>query len=491
MTHRLSNLVTAFVLAGLAVFLGIMHTLVVAPDAHALSGVGRGPGYVSADGWWLGTYRLDDGGQGFCLNAGKPSPTGHALEYAEGSALDWYTPEQAASLAYISRMWAGTSDPVTAAAGQVATWLVAGLNGHTPEEVAGRAGADAGRVLARANEMVDEASRLGSTSVRADVVLELAETGPGRVRVELSVLRPSGSEQLPPGAHSATVELDGAAFTDGSATAELPTGTDVEIVPTGTDPSVTVSARVRLDRLPYGDRLLVAVPYDDAQAVLIAVPATAEAAAQTSVSGPSPLPFQPLVTTVTSAPEAAPGALIHDRLTVTVDTGDGLLPSWGVRAGEDGFEPVEAVVESTLHGPFSDPIAESPTIPGDAPVVCTVSTTVNGTGEYDTPACTLPAAGHYVWTERIEPADVPEDGGGERIRPWQSAFGVASEVTVASAPAEAGPIDTVPPALASTGSQEDGAAAGLAALLVGSGIVSAVLAGVVRRRLRRPAHRRA
>ncbi len=280
MTHRISTFVTAFALAGLAVFLGILQALVTTPDARALTGAGHGPGYLSRDGWWLGTYRMDDGRQGFCLNAGKPSPTGHGLDYAEAAALGWYTPQQAASLAYISRSWAGTGDQLTAAAGQIATWLVAGLNGHTPEEVAARAGADAPRVLARAHEMVDEAARQGSNTVRADTVVELAEAGPGRVRVELTVVRPAGSELVAPGSHLAGVTLVGATFDDGSTTAELPNGTDVEITPTGTDTSVTVTAHAEFSALPYGDRMLVAVPHDDAQAVLIAVPATAEASAE-------------------------------------------------------------------------------------------------------------------------------------------------------------------------------------------------------------------
>ncbi len=491
MTHRISTFVTAFALAGLAVFLGILQALVTTPDARALTGAGHGPGYLSRDGWWLGTYRMDDGRQGFCLNAGKPSPTGHGLDYAEAAALGWYTPQQAASLAYISRSWAGTGDQLTAAAGQIATWLVAGLNGHTPEEVAARAGADAPRVLARAHEMVDEAARQGSNTVRADTVVELAEAGPGRVRVELTVVRPAGSELVAPGSHLAGVTLVGATFDDGSTTAELPNGTDVEITPTGTDTSVTVTAHAEFSALPYGDRMLVAVPHDDAQAVLIAVPATAEASAEAVVKGPSPLPFPPLVATVTSTAVAAPGAAVHDRLTVTVDTGDGLLPSWGVRATDDGFEPVDATVESTLHGPFSDPIVESDAVPEGSPVVCVVETAVNGTGEYETPECTLPAAGHYVWTERIDPAAVEPDAGGERIRPWQSAFGIASEITLVSEPAESRRVDGSTTRLAATGTAPGARTLVLTAVLLISGCIVVAIVQPFLLRLLRPNHRRA
>ncbi|MDN4616139.1 hypothetical protein P5G50_16955 [Leifsonia sp. F6_8S_P_1B] len=434
MITRISHLRTIVSLAGAAVLLGVLSGLLPASGARALEGVGHGPGYMSTDGWWLGTYRLDDGAQGFCLNAGKPSPTGHTLDYADGAGLGWYTPEQGAQLAYISRNWAGTDDRLTAAAGQLATWLVAGLGGHSLESVAARAGADADAAIARARQMKAEAESRGSTGVHAEALVELAETGPGRVRVEVTVARLSGAELLAPGAHAARVTLTGATFEDGSTTSAIPTGTDVPIVPTGSEASVSVTATAALQMLPYGGGLRVAVPHDDAQALLVAVPATATAEAGASVTGPSPLPFQPTVTTVTSAAEAAPGTAIVDHLTVGVATGDGLLPTWPVRGGDDGFEAVEVVVESRLLGPFPAPIEQAPAVPADAPEVCAVSTTVTGTGDYTTPECTVPEPGYYVWVERIDPGAVPPELGGERVREWQSGFGVAEEVTRVLAP---------------------------------------------------------
>lgn len=484
MTHRISHLLTATALAGLAVFLGVLQALVPASSAHSLSGVGHGPGYLSSDGWWLGTYRLDDGAQGFCLNAGKKSPTGHSLEYADGDALGWFSPEQAARLAYISRTWAGTDDRLTAAAGQIATWMVSGLNGHSAESYAARAGADAGAVLALANAMAEESARLASTAVRAEAVVELAETGPGRVRVELTADRLSGSELLPAAAHSAVVALDGARFADGSSTATVETGRDVPIVPDGREASVAVMATASLDRLPYGTGLRVAVPQGDVQSLLMAVPASTTASAGASVSGPSPLPFQPTVETTTSASVVTVGDRITDQLRVSVASADGLLPTWGVHASEEGFLPVEAVVESSLLGPFPEPIHAADSIPEGAPVVCTVETVVDGVGEYDTPSCLLSEPGYYVWTERIDPERVAPELGGMRMLPWRSAFGVASEITHAL-PLPA-PVSVPATALAETGADSDVAlgwgAAGIAA--VGLGVVALIGAGRVQRAAR-------
>jgi hypothetical protein len=118
-----------------------------------------------------------------------------------------------------------------------------------------------------------------------------------------------------------------------------------------------------------------------------------------------------------------------------------------VRSGEDGFVPVEVTVESRLLGPFPSPIEQAPAVPADAPEVCTVLTTVSGTGDYDTPECTVPASGYYVWVERIDPGAVAPGHGGERVREWQSPFGVAEEVTRVVEPTVTHVVPTPTPAV--------------------------------------------
>jgi hypothetical protein len=469
MTQRITTTITAFALFAFLIFISVVHS---ASRAQALSSDGHGPGYFSSDGWWLGSYTLDDGSRGFCLHAGRPSPVGHGVDYVEGATLDWFSPEQAAKLAYISRTWAGTSDRTTAAAGQIATWIISGLNGKSAESYAARAGADAATVLNRARSMVDEAGRQASSAVTATTTVELSEAGPGRARVELAVEWLSGTAMLPPEVHRARLELTGALFEDGTASATVANGVDVAIVPTGTDQTVSVTATATFDGLPYGDRLRVAVADGDFQSLLVAIPATAEASAEVETTGVSPLPFQPRVTTVTSAAEAMPGATITDHLTVEAEQGDGLLPTWAVWSSLDGLEPVEATIESTLLGPFHDAITPAPTAPEGAPVVCTVEVVVTGPGEYETPGCSLPAPGLYVWVEKIDPARTPADQGGSRMRPWQSSFGIASEITSVSAPV---------PVLAATGSEPAATPwIGGGALIVGTAI--AFLSALRRRR---------
>ncbi|WP_374009733.1 hypothetical protein [Leifsonia sp. LS-T14] len=502
MTHRPFTFITAVSLVGLAVFLGILQSLfAAAAPSRALTGDGRGPGYLSSDGWWLGAYHFDDGALGFCLNAGKLAPVGLQYSYADPAGMGWWTAEQSAVFAYISRTWAGSGDRLTAGAGQLATWMYAGMSDVDAQNHAGRAGADTDAVYARALQMLAEAKQRGSTGVRAAIVAELADTGPGRVRVELTVDRLSGPELLPAGAHSVTITLQGATFADGTATASIRSGTDVPIVPADSGSTVSVSASATASGLPYGKDVTVALPTVDAQAILIARSSTVSAAANTTATGPSPLPFQPIVQTETSTPVAEPGAAISDRLTVGVREGDGLLPTWGVRPTADGLAPVPAVVQSTLYGPFTDPIVPSGEPPAGAPSVCTVETAVDGAGEYTTPSCIIPAAGYYVWTERIDPSRTAAEDGGARLKPWTSTFGVATEVTRAEAPvaAPSAPREGARPAateLADTGSDVIvPALAGGGATAAGAGLIAA--SGVRSRRTnsgrraRRPRGRRA
>jgi hypothetical protein len=485
MTHRITTITTALSLGGLLFFLSLVFGV---PGAQALTSSGHGVGYTSNTGWWLGSYSLDDGSRGFCLQAGRPSPVGHPSDYVEGDQLGWFSPAQSAQLAYISRNWAGTDDRGTAAAGQIATWMVAGMNEKTPDFYAARAGADAAAVLARARAMVAESGQEASLGVTAAADVQLSEQGPSAVKVELTVDRLSGPVTPASSTHTGRLDLTGATFEDGSTSATVGNGVDLPIVPTGDEPTVSVSVTAVFSALPYGDRIRVAVSRDDAQALLVAVPASAAAQAGGERRGISPLPFQPTVRTVTSATDAQPGAAITDHLVVEVEKADGLLPHWGLRLPErDGDTPesevapipVEAVVASSLLGPFADEIVSAPTVPADAPVVCTVEILVSGPGEYDTPACTLTARGFYVWVEKIDPARTPADQGGSRMRPWQAAFGVASEVTHVTAPVA----PAAPAALAATGLELDLAgvawAAG-AALAVGT---AAVVLGTRRRRL--------
>jgi len=465
-----------------------------ASPAMATTVTGRGVGYLSSadGGFWLGSWQLDDGRLAFCVNTERSTPNGG--EYTPDDGAGWYSPDDAAKLAYISRTWASSADRATAAAGQIATWSVTGLGRHSIDQYAAMAGADATTVRQLALAIMDETAARASRGVSATLALVTTADGP-TVTADLVVDRLStGSSLVDAGSHLGTVTLAGATFEDGSTSKQVPNGVATPIVLTGANAVQTASATVSFEALPYGSSLAMGESTSGAQNLLVAAPATATASASLQTTMPSRLPFQPVVSTQTSAAEAAPGATVHDLLTIDVQRGPGLSSEWGVHGPDGGpFAPVPVTVRSTLLGPFAEPVAEADAPPLDAPVVCEVELVVSaGPGQYATPECVLPSHGFFVWVERIEPSDTPADLGGELILPWTSRFGVASEVTYAprpEAPAEQPPIPSAP-RLPETGIPVSAAPSALASLIAtGLGVAALILSS--RRRGRTRTHVRA
>lgn len=125
------------------------------------------------------------------------------------------------------------------------------------------------------------------------------------------------------------------------------------------------------------------------------------------------VPWQPNVTTQTSAQTAKPGAKITDTLTVS-----SLQPGATIE------------VTTSLYGPFKNKPAEADVPPKDAPVVGTLTLTVtaddNGEATVTTEALTVNKPGYYVWHETI--AETPEH------EAWTAVFGQATETTQVIAP---------------------------------------------------------
>ena len=477
--RRFAAILTA--LTTVATTIGLL--LSGAPPATAAVSTGHGVGHLAENGVsWIGSYRLDDGSLVFCLEVGKKAPTGHDYQFVDSATLGRFTPDDLARLAYISRTAAPSADPTEAAAGQLATWRIAGLDGRSPEYYAARAGASAQAVLDRSSQLLAAADAPSGASrgVTGSVTLTPADDD-NRLTVTSGLtvdFLASGPTALAPGVHSGTMSLSGAVFDDGRAERTVSNGETVSITTTGTDPASTVAAMVRYNDLPYGSAFTAGHAGDDVQQVLVARPGSASGSATILSTVPSTKPFQPVVNTKTSKATAAAGEAISDELTVSAlvdESRDDLLPVWGVyrpatpppagsvsAVDENGMLPIPVVVESSLLGPFSDPIEPAAEPPAGAPVVCSVEVRIEtGPGNYRTPECVLPGSGYFVWVERISPSRTPVEQGGSRILPWQSPFGTASEVTfVAPPPApELPPAPAAPaaaPVLADTGSGDTG-----------------------------------
>ncbi|ARC55820.1 hypothetical protein AS850_01845 [Frondihabitans sp. 762G35] len=415
--------------------LATLAALVALPatPATAVSSTGHGRGHLwKGDGFsWLGSYRLDDGRFAFCLEVGKPSPVGNDYATTTSEELPGLPSAQVAKLAYIARTWAAAPDDDTAAAGQLAVWSLTGLAGQTLEHYAQRANERADVVLQRARQMLAEADERATLSVRAEIKLSVRDDGGAIVRADVLTNRVgSGATLVPDGLHTGSLSLAGATFADGTTRAEIPNGRRVTVLPRTSGSVVRVRADVTYSGLPYGRAVTVGRSPAGSQALLFSAQGTVARGATDTSETISPRPFQPRVVTTTSSAVASAGAMLTDRLDVGVEPGDGLLDVWGIHGDVTERRPVPVTVRSRLLGPLPEAPVESAEWPDDAPVVCEVATVVdNGPGSYETTACRLPSSGHFVWVETISPDDTPVDQGRDRLRPWRSPFGVATETT--------------------------------------------------------------
>ncbi|PJJ62290.1 hypothetical protein CLV54_2087 [Compostimonas suwonensis] len=408
----------------------------LAPESASAAIAGRHAGHVwNGDGQsFLGSYRLDDGTVAYCIDQPSGPPVG--VDYSgPDTAARVADGDSQATLAYLMRQWGGTGDATEAAAVALNVWRITGLGGHDASYYAARANEQAGAVLAAADAQLAEAGSRASRGAAASVIVEVGADGlSGSVRADLTVDRLGGAELLPAGSHTATVTLQGATFADtASATSTIANGVSVAIVPDAT-PVVTVSASARFADLPYGSALAVRHPDDPSRQRLIAA-GTLTVTAEGGASAPPVLrsvPFQPVVVTRTSDERAEAGAQLSDHLQVSAQqTAENPDALWGVFGDAASPSPVPVVVRSTLWGPFSARPQQQAQVPEGAPSVCEVEVTVTAPGDYETPPCTIPGPGYYVWSERIDPDDTPNEQGGALVREWAGEFGVTSEVTLA------------------------------------------------------------
>jgi hypothetical protein len=429
------NRIPRILLAALLSLFAVSLALAGGTTASAVQAVAHGQGVL----WnvdhtsWLGNYELDDGNHGYCIDVVRPAPRGADFDYVDGGAAGWFPRDDAARLAYISQRWGAPGDPLTAAAAQLAVWTITGLAGHDQAYFAQRANADADLVLQAANHMIQLANGGGGASRGASAAVELDLDGAtGTVVSQLSVDYLAGAATLPARSFDGRMTLHGATFDGGATSAVVPNGVITPIHPHQSGATEEVSVEVEYTGLPFGSGFRLGRNTGDSQNLLVTHPFTTTARATDAERGPTGLPFRPRVQTTTSAAVAEPGSTLTDYLELGVHPDSATDGEWGVYRATDGsLNPVPVVIESVLLGPFTTRPGEADAAPADAPVICRVETEVDtGPGVVETPPCTVPGAGYYVWTDSIDPARTPAEKGGDRLEAWESRFGVASETTV-------------------------------------------------------------
>lgn len=366
-----------------------------AADGHEL----RGPG-VAHPATWLGSYATFGGDPwAWCVDAGRAAPlpgyawaTSRLRDPRTSYLLTRYGPPgQLADHAAISYLV------------HTSTALPHDARNAVPTSPPTRAGID---LPGRVSQLAADADAQAGP-YRVDVRIDWAGDGLTGT-VTLDVLAASGTAAA---GWAGEVTLsgpvrwaDGADATRALVTTAGPLVWPVQATGAGT---VTASAQVHVPNdeveLHTPDRAGVQRLVTQAPLQPVTGSATSERA-----------PFTPLVVTRTSESVLPQPGSLTDTLTVSTAAGTTWLPGHGV------------TVASTLWGPFDAPPTQAPAPPAGAPVAGTVSTVVDGPGEWTTPAVAAPRPGYYVWTERIAP-DAEQTG-------FTSTFGAASETTVVEAP---------------------------------------------------------
>jgi hypothetical protein len=123
-------------------------------------------GFSLKNGGFIGNFLMPDGSVTYCLDLHHGPPTSHV--YGEPTRANYFvtsegptlTSSEVQALQHLMMLTGKTSDPVEAAATQLAVWRITGLFGRSTAYVSRLAGKHAGVVLARSSALLEQARAL-------------------------------------------------------------------------------------------------------------------------------------------------------------------------------------------------------------------------------------------------------------------------------------------------------------------------------------------
>lgn len=433
------------VVATLSMVVGVSY---FGAAAFAATGVGHHAGHTwDGDGTsFIGSYAFDDSTFGYCMDAAYGPPTFFSYTNQVVTSFQredgiWLDSNDMGRLAYLMSTYGDTANDIQASAMALNVWRITGMDGHDDSWYAARANGNAAAVIALADDMMADANANATTGVTATVNIVYDDpTGQtATIWSDIEVDYISGaSDQIADGSHVGTLTITGGVFeSTGTNTASITNGEELTIIPDRRGATIQVNGSVSYSNLPYGTALVVGFPDGNPpsrQRVLFGAGSNAVAVTGTgsSVAMASDTAFQIQTATQTSLDEAEVGDMVEDEIVVTVEaTTENPDAEWGVYDdGNGNLEPIPVTIRSTFWRDNSGgPITQQPTVPADADNVCEVQITVTAPGTYTTPPCEIEVTGYHVWTERIDPNDTPVLEGGNKVLPWSSEYGIATEIT--------------------------------------------------------------
>jgi hypothetical protein len=384
--------------------LAVLLTAVTTSMTHepaAAATTGAGYSGITPYGGFLGNYVAPDGTRVYCMESGRPWPSGAT----DGGALvgslatEWGAGLSAGVLQrlnYALTTFGETADPTQAAA--VAAYVYSYTANYSRHAGQGHhVGAhyiDGNAAVLAVFDVVwaqTEANFAGVASGSAALSISMANERDGYLSVTTNPTNAVGM-----------VTLTGAVgAVSGSSTVSMAHGQVVPIrgIPTDSDTSYSIRAHGTF-AASSGASPTVTVYSTGSQQRTIRAGAPSEVRFETAAAtGVIGLRFSPIVRTQVAGTFVEAGGVFVDALAASVSDTSAL---W--RTLSDG-SAVAVVATGTLYGPFIDRPTVAIDPPADAPVVGTESVTLTGPGAYVSAGTfTALASGFYTWVWSIDSA---------------------------------------------------------------------------------------
>lgn len=421
---------------------------------------------VWVGGWPIGTFLSSTGEYVYCIEPGASEPKSSQQGGQLLSSVPAYTATSSDVTGWSGTMSSGpltgarlrqvnyvlwehgrTEDGGTAAAVQIAVWMLRGDPGARPwldHHLAWLRSHGGGSYVEQAAQLADEArARALEAAPPAPGPLVIQRVARGRSAQHGEHGEYGGIVRYPEG--TTELRIAGGVFADGERTLTVGAGNSGEVEwraaphDDGWDGRHEVSVRAdwRLSNPGWTSAIRVFSPSTAGQQRL----AAGAARAAVSFSGElealdtGDTGFSPTLSTRVPARFVATGGVFADTVSLAADTGSNPWPSRIGAGGAVEFAPV--VADGVVYGPFDAPLTPSADPPPGAPVAGRARLVAeDGPGEYPVASdAAVNAAGYYSWVWSIrEEEQLPEVRDGALLPSgyrYSDRFGLAEEGQVA------------------------------------------------------------
>lgn len=245
---------------------------------------------------FVGNFQMSNGDRAYCLEIDLIGPNGPSTTYTDAGLTNNFVnvegapigAQETAALSWIMQHHGETSDNESAAAVQMAVWMLSDGTIKSADRVA-----NGPALVARAEQLVRDGLTNAITDARGTVTITSISTTEAQIRTDIELTHGNGStSQAAADVATGTITVTGGTFEDGTTTHQVTPGQTVSILPDVSFSGQTpVTVDVDFGSVAVGNALRVYAPQDGAyQRLSLAAPAmrpitvNAEATIQTDLS---------------------------------------------------------------------------------------------------------------------------------------------------------------------------------------------------------------